>query len=65
MKMRRAGGADFLFSVKLRSHRQAFSSFSLLYLSSSLRNWAFGFITVGLSPRQRGQYHFPLGFVVN
>lgn len=41
------------------------SSFSLLNLSSSLRNWALGFITVGLSPRHFGQNHFPFGFPEN
>lgn len=43
---------------------QDFSSFSLLYLSSSFKKTAFGFMTLGRSPRHLGQYHFPLGFVV-
>lgn len=41
-----------------------FSSFSLLYLSSSFKNCAFGFITFGLSPLHFGQYHLPFGLVV-
>lgn len=43
----------------------AFSSFSLLYRSNSLRNCPFGFITLGLSPRHFGQNHLPFGFVVS
>ena len=38
-----------------------FSSLSLLYFSSSLASWAFGFITDVLSPRHFGQNHLPLG----
>lgn len=44
---------------------QDFSSFSLLYFSSSFKNCALGFMTVGLSPRHFGQNHFPLGLLVS
>lgn len=47
------------------SNPYAFSSFSLLYRSSSLRNCPFGFITFGRSPRHFGQNHRPLGLVVS
>ena len=52
---------DSIFRPKKAAYD--FSSFSLLYLSSSLRNCAFGFMIFGRSPRHFGQYHFPLGFV--
>lgn len=47
------------------TYNYAFSSFSLLYRSSSFRNCPFGFITLGRSPRHFGQNHFPFGFVVS
>lgn len=51
--------------MEIKINCYAFSSFSLLYLSSSLRNCPLGFITFGRSPLHIGQNHFPLGFVVN
>ena len=40
-----------------------FASLSLLNMANSLRNWALGFMTVCLSPRHLGQYHFPFGLL--